>query len=216
MSTATDPVRFADSALGECRHVCAFFATREEEYHTILPFIREGLQKGERAFHVVDPAVRNDHIERLRRAGVDVDRVHRTRQLEIRVSAETHLRGGRFNVVGLLALVQHLLQTGLSLGFPRTRFVAHAESVLEDLMVGTDWLEYEARLNQVLARYRDPVICTYDTRQFGAAVAVDILRTHPMVCLGGVLRHNPFFGPPNAFLRELAGRRACPKEPLAG
>ncbi|MGQ0563316.1 MAG: hypothetical protein ACT443_15765 [Gemmatimonadota bacterium] len=40
---------------------------------------------------------------------------------------------------------------------------------------------------------------------------MDILRTHPMVIMGGVLQANPFFTPPDEFLRELherAGRRS--------
>lgn len=36
---------------------------------------------------------------------------------------------------------------------------------------------------------------------------MDILRTHPMAVVGGVLRQNPFFVPPDEFLRELRDRR---------
>jgi hypothetical protein len=36
---------------------------------------------------------------------------------------------------------------------------------------------------------------------------MDILRTHPMVIIGGVLQENPFFVPPDAFLDELQRRR---------
>jgi hypothetical protein len=36
---------------------------------------------------------------------------------------------------------------------------------------------------------------------------MDILRTHPMVVLSGTLQRNPFFVPPEEFLRELAARR---------
>ena len=35
---------------------------------------------------------------------------------------------------------------------------------------------------------------------------MDILRTHPMVIIGGVLQQNPFFVPPGEFLRELRER----------
>lgn len=35
---------------------------------------------------------------------------------------------------------------------------------------------------------------------------MDIFRTHPMVIVGGVLQRNPFFVPPDAFLRELNER----------
>jgi hypothetical protein len=35
---------------------------------------------------------------------------------------------------------------------------------------------------------------------------MDILRTHPMVIIGGVLQTNPFWVPPDEFLRELKAR----------
>jgi hypothetical protein len=37
---------------------------------------------------------------------------------------------------------------------------------------------------------------------------MDIMRTHPMVIIGGVLQENPFFVPPDQFLRELQERGA--------
>lgn len=37
---------------------------------------------------------------------------------------------------------------------------------------------------------------------------MDIMRTHPMVIVGGVLQDNPFFVPPDEFLRELRERAA--------
>ena len=36
---------------------------------------------------------------------------------------------------------------------------------------------------------------------------MDILRTHPMVIIGGVLQENPFFVPPEEFLKELQERK---------
>jgi len=37
---------------------------------------------------------------------------------------------------------------------------------------------------------------------------MDIMQTHPMVIIGGTLQENPFFVPPEEFLRELRARRA--------
>jgi hypothetical protein len=37
---------------------------------------------------------------------------------------------------------------------------------------------------------------------------MDIMRTHPMVIIGGLLQANPFFVPPDAFLAELRQRKA--------
>jgi hypothetical protein len=41
---------------------------------------------------------------------------------------------------------------------------------------------------------------------------MDILRTHPMVIIGGVLQNNPFWVSPDEFLRELDARRAKPAD----
>jgi hypothetical protein len=69
-------------------------------------------------------------------------------------------------------------------------------------------VEYEARLNHVLCKYDDPVICSYDLSKFSASVAMDIMRTHPLAIIGGLLRENPFFVPPDQFLEEMGGRRS--------
>lgn len=55
---------------------------------------------------------------------------------------------------------------------------------------------------------KDAVICVYDLAKFGGDTVVDIMRTHPMIIIGGILQHNPFFIPPEEFLRELRERRA--------
>ena len=36
---------------------------------------------------------------------------------------------------------------------------------------------------------------------------MDIMRTHPMVIVGGILQENPFFVAPEEMLRELTERR---------
>lgn len=35
---------------------------------------------------------------------------------------------------------------------------------------------------------------------------MDIMRTHPMVIIGGILQENPFFVPPDEMLQELRER----------
>jgi hypothetical protein len=35
---------------------------------------------------------------------------------------------------------------------------------------------------------------------------MDIMRTHPMVIIGGILQENPFFVPPDVMLSELRAR----------
>lgn len=73
MSTTGAPIRLGGSTFGRYRHVCAFFSSSQEEYATLLPFVREGIERGERAYHVLPPQYREEHLQQLRGAGIDVD-----------------------------------------------------------------------------------------------------------------------------------------------
>jgi hypothetical protein len=68
-----------------------------------------------------------------------------------------------------------------------------------------DLIEYEARFN-LMHDAKDPVICAYDPGRFGTDVIMDVLRTHPMIIIGGILQENPFHFPPEVFLKELRER----------
>jgi hypothetical protein len=198
-------IPFAGSTLGKYRHVCAFFSSPEEEYRTLLPFMRDGLNQGERAFHVLPTKYRDEHLGHLRQAGIDTAAALRTRQLEVAAPEDTYLRGGRFDKDAMLVLIQEVLGAGATLGFPLTRLVAHAETVLEDRSAVDEWIEYESRLNEILPRYDDPVICTFDANLLTGSIAMDILRTHPVAVIGGMLHENPFFAAPEALLHEVRG-----------
>src|SRR6266403_4406606 len=106
MGTSSDsnqPIRLAGSVLGARRHVCAFFHNPDEEYRVLLPFIKEGFERGEKAFHIVDPTLRKEHLQRLASAGINVATVEESGQLELRNWADAYLRDGHFDQNRMLA-----------------------------------------------------------------------------------------------------------------
>ena len=108
----------------------------------------------------------------------------------------------------MLALIEEMLQTGHTEGYSLTRLLAHMEWALLDKQGVEDLLEYETRLNYVIPKYDNIVICTYDLSKFGASAAIDAMRTHPVLIVGGLLHENPFFVPPDQFLLEIRERRS--------
>jgi hypothetical protein len=209
VNRTTDPIEIGGARLGRHRHACAFFASRDEEYQALLPFVRDGLHRGENAFHIVDPGLKDDHCSRLTAGGIDVPNVETQGQLEVRVWNEAYLRDGQFDQNRMLSLIQEVLEAGRQ-GFPRTRLVAHMEWALTAHPGVGDIVEYESRLNYVLPKYDDPVICTYDTSKVGGEMIVAMMRTHPVVIVGGAVHENPFYTPPDVFLKELEHKRAMP------
>jgi MEDS: MEthanogen/methylotroph, DcmR Sensory domain len=117
------------------------------------------------------------------------------------------VRDHRFDQDAMLASVEKVIQSGAGAGYARTKLVGHhMDWLFRDQTAVKNLVEYEARLNGLLSNYDDPVVCNYDSSKFGASVALHIMRTHPLVIIGGLLRENPFFIPPEQFLDEMRER----------
>ncbi|MEW9586611.1 MEDS domain-containing protein [Paraburkholderia sp. DGU8] len=206
-TTKRDPcVHLAGKMLTESRHACAFFNSRAEEYRVLLPFIKETVDQSERSIFLLDPKYRAEHLRWLEQSGIDVVALRQRGQIEIHPWEEAYLRGGRFNPDAMLSLIDGLYAASNVDGFSHARLWASMDWALQDQPGVTDLVEYEARLNYLLPKYDHITVCVYDLAKFSASVIMDVVRTHPLVIIGGNLQENPFFVPPDEFLRELRSR----------
>ena len=204
MKRGAKPIPFAGSQLGNVRHVCAFFNNEDEEYRVLLPFIKDGFTCGDKAIHVVNPDQRLDHLQRLSAAGIDAASAQQSGQLELLTNTETYLRDGRFDQDRMLEVFRQM--AGGNGAYPLSRIVCRMDWAM-DSGSRDGVVEFEARVNEVWQHYDDAVICTYHLSKFGGDTVIDILRTHPMVIIGGILQQNPFFVPPHVFLEEFRNGR---------
>jgi hypothetical protein len=184
----------AESVLRARGHICTFFHNANEEYQALLPFITQGFAVGDRSFHVVDPAARADHLRRLTTVGIDVTTAEQRGQLALLNNTEVYSATSAFDESRMLAFFANTLEDGRRQGYRQTRILAHdnpAGRPPDDA-----WVDYESKVNDVLRPYGDPLICIYDLSKVHGALVFDIMRTHPMVIIGGALYENPFYVPP--------------------
>ncbi len=200
--------RLDGNQLSQYAHICAFFNSPDEKYQVLLPFIKEGIERSEKAIHIMDADLRVDHVRRLENAGINVNASENSGQLEVRYWDDTYLLGGRFDQHRMLAFAEEVLTEIKLQGYPRTRVVANVRWPLEEPSSMNDLVEYEARANLVLPKHQVSGICAYETPRFSASFILDMLRTHPIVILAGIVYENPFYIPPEEFLEELEERRA--------
>jgi DcmR-like sensory protein len=207
MNNATEaPVRLAGRTLKHARHVCAFFNSREEQNRVLMPFLKEGVDRGEKVLRIMDVHLHDDYLSAYREGGIDVEAAGQNGQLEVQHWDDTYLKDGYFDGERML----RLLEAGLTENrekYGLTRAVGNMEWALEPAPGVTDIVEYETKLNLILGKYPDPLVCVYDLNRHSASVVMDILRTHPMVIVGGVLQENPLYVPPEEFLEELKQRK---------
>lgn len=213
MVTNGGSLQCAGINIGAHRHICAFFNGFDEEHRVLGSFYKDGFDRGEKVTHIVADEHRDEYLKRLADAGTDVQRMTETGQLEVRRWAKMYAQDNRFDHDAMLASAERLIQSCAEAGYARTKLVGHhLEWLFRDPSAVKSLVEYEARLNGLLAKYDVPVVCVYDSSKFGASVALDIMRTHPLVIIGGLLRQNPFFVPPEQFLDELRERESSRTE----
>ena len=190
-------------------HICAFFNSRDEEYAVLTPFFKEGIDQNEQVLHIVNPALAADHRRRLDRGGIDTHHCESCGQLGVLPWAEAYLNeDGVFDKNKMLAAVDHMTGAGRDVGFGRLRIMGNMDWVFDDIPGAGDVLEYEAEVNEVLSRNRQPAVCVYDISKLSGSMMMDLLRTHPLTLINGVVQENPFYTPPAEMLRELKSRMA--------
>ena len=189
-------------------HICAFFNSRDEEYKVLSPFFKQAVDQGEKNLHIVNPAFADDHRARLTSDGIDAHQCEACGQLQVLPWEDAYLdENGVFDKNKMLATVDQLTGSGRDTQYSRLRIMGDMGWVFSGIPGASDILEYEAEVNEVLARNRQPAVCVYDMAKLSGSMMMDLLRTHPLTLIGGVVQENPYFTPPAEMIRELQSRK---------
>ena len=207
MTTSAQSSQFTENFATHRGHICAFFNSIDEQRRVLRPFVKNGFEQRDKAYHLVDPAQREEHLRWLADAGIDVGNAMSTGQLEVRPWQDGPLHDVSLDPDTWMVNFEQALQVGSAAGYAHTRFVSHMEWALGPRWEDVDLFEFETRLNYVIPKYEDWVICSYNLVEFGASVMMDAMRTHPVVIIGGLLHENPFYVPPDQLLQEIRQRR---------
>lgn len=189
-------------------HVCAFFDSREQEQSVLGPFFREGIERGEKSVHIVDPGLIEDHLVFLQRHGIDTDHCTQCGQLTVLSWNDAYLKDGLFDQDRMLTAIDEVIAAGVADGYPRMRIMGNMAWTLKGNPGTEEVLEFESRVNEVLARTGQLAVCVYDTAKISGALMMDILRSHPLTLIGSVLHENPFYVPPQVLVEQLRERRS--------
>ena len=184
--------------LGPGDHVCAFYSGLAERDEVLVPYLREGLRRGEKCVCVVDATDPEAVIGAL---GAEPDTASGLEdQLDVRRSSETYLLDGRFSINRMLDFWDVTVGGAVAGGFSFARAVGEMTWALRQMPGVEDLVRYESELNRFLPRYPQMILCLYDLERFNAEVLVDVLKTHPKVLLRGMILDNPYFLEPDEFL----------------
>jgi MEDS: MEthanogen/methylotroph, DcmR Sensory domain len=193
-------------------HICAFFDSREEQYEILVPWLKEGIDRGEEVLTILSRSFFNDHCSKLSEGGIQVKEKLETRQLKIAASEDSYLQENCFAAQRMFSLVEKAVVAAENGPYGKFRGCGDMEWALNNLPGTDELIEYEARLNFLTPNHKCSIICSYDINKFSGSAIADVLATHPYVILNGKIHRNPHYINPVEFLGKLIKR---PKRPLS-
>lgn len=173
-------------------HLCSFYENQTEQYQIALPFLAEGLHRGEKCLYIADENTTAEIAAGLLLHDVDVERYLQTGQLVIVTPKETYLRGGRFAAEQMISLLTSYAADAVAHGYSAFRAAGEVTWLLREFNSLDAFLEYEDMLNDAMRGLPVKILCQYNTKKFLGDVIVRVLKTHPRVLLGLELYENPF------------------------
>jgi len=182
-------------------HLCLIYETQDQLAASAIPFVQIGLERGEKCLYLADESTTANLLDAMRAKGVDVDSAVEKGRLTIAGKGQTYLKKGYFDPEEMINYWAGNVGEAKAAGYPALRFAGEMTWALGGDPGTERLIEYEARLNRFFTEYDAVCICQYNNRRFSSEIILQVLRTHPVVIYGGHVCKNPYFIPPNEFLK---------------
>lgn len=182
---------FQRSIVGD--HLSFIYKTEEEHRAVLTPFLRQGLERGEKVLYIVDSHTADTILSYLRDDELDVEAYLASGQLVILSSDDVYMHQGIFDPDRLIALFEEETDRALAEGYPALRITGEMTWALRGLPGCERLIEYEARLNKFFPGSQCLAICQYNRRRFSPEVLLKVLGTHPISIIGTDIYNNIYY-----------------------
>ena len=200
LAAQATPLIAALERLGPHDHLCSIYESPEDHYAVAIPFMRIGLDRGEKCIYIADDGTVGDVRHAMESEGIDVDRASASKALVLATKEQAYLEHGSFDPDWMFSFWKEATQLAISEGFSALRATGETEWVLRGGRGLERWMEYESRLTHTLSESNCSALCQYNRRLFPPELILDVIRTHPMVIYDSAVCQNLYHVPPAEFL----------------
>jgi signal transduction histidine kinase len=189
------------ASCGNHDHFAIIYDNHQEQLDFIVPFLRMGLERGEKSVFIFDDNSPHTVMAAMERYGVDVAAAVATGALAIITKHDAYLKNGDFDPDWMIDFLIQAIEDAKKEGFRSVR--ASGEMTWALGPAGTAHgrlLEYECKLNSFFSGYDMGGICQYNRRRFRPETLMHVIHTHPKIVFRGELCDNPYYIPPEILL----------------
>lgn len=181
-------------------HLCLIYESREEQLAAVIPFMKIGLERGERCVYIADDNTVATVMEAMRTQGIDVDTAVNSGALSVITKREAYLKEDRFDPDWMIDFLKEAITAAKADGYSALRVTGEMTWMLGGDPGSERLIEYEAKLNYFIPEYDCLAICQYNRNRFDPEIIVSVIRTHPLVIYGTTICKNFYYVPPDEFL----------------
>ncbi len=207
--TYDTPLQTALEQMAPHDHLSFIYESSEDHYAVPIPFIRTGLDRGEKCIYIADDGTEAAVRDAMHAQGIDVERAIATDSLVLETKDGAFLKNGAFDAERMPTFWREATAEAMKQGFSALRATGETEWLLCGAPGLERWMEYESRLTQVLAGLNSFALCQYNRQVLPPELVLDVIRTHPTVIYRGLVCRNMYHVPADEFLgTNLTAREA--------
>ena len=179
-------------------HFALIYESREEQFAAAIPFIRQGLERGERCLYITYENSRDEVVRAMQAYDIDVDAALDSGQLSIHDEEETYLRNETFDADGTIEFLDAAIREAGE-EYEALRVTGEMSSVLEEDPECEELIKCEAKANYLFEDVDGLALCQYNRNRFPSDVIRDVISTHPLLIHNERVSHNVHYTPPEEF-----------------
>ena len=179
-------------------HFALVYDSTEELFTTAIPFVRQGLERGEKCMYVVGESTRAELADTMRERGIDVGAAVESGALVFNTVEETYLEGGSFDTAEMMQTYADAIKEATE-EFEAFRLAAETTWVIEEDLTVEEFMKYESKVNDIFEGEDAIALCLYNRAEFPSSGICDVVRVHPHLINDHTVCHNFYYTPPEEF-----------------
>jgi len=182
-------------------HICMVYQTRDEQLSSLVPFIKAGLEHGEKCIYLGTENTVPSLVDNMRDYGIDADSAIAAGALEIAKAQDIYFKKSSLPTKRVIMYLKEATNLAKEEGFPGVRAACEMNWALGNYPRVERMMEFEGNLTQFTYENDLAMMCQYKVNNFGPQLTIDAINIHPMVIVNGLICKNYYYISPEDFLK---------------
>ncbi len=191
---------FTDEKFLNGTHMCLIYSNEEERKDIISKYINSGISSKEKVAYFADELSPTEIKQWLSEKGVEFNNED-LNNFVVTDAKSVYCPHGHFHPDEMLETLKNFYITSASENFLASRVTGEMAWALKGIPGSKRLMEYESKVNDLVADYPVTAICQYDANQFDGYTILECLKVHPFMIIKDQIIRNPYYLKPSEYLQ---------------